>query len=77
MSEPVKSFDSDIADERRRKSSIVDLTLDFLDTTQYEFEEALLQTGFGKFHFCLLAVCGAIYLNTAIGKHMARKCFFN
>lgn len=66
MSEPVKSIE-DIADDKRRKSS-VDLTLDFLDTTQYDYEEALQQTGFGKFHLFLLAICGLIYLNTAIGK---------
>lgn len=28
---------------------------------------ALVQTGFGKFHFQMLAVCGLIYLNTALG----------
>lgn len=43
------------------------MTLDFLDDTQVEYEEALVQTGFGKFHYYLLAVCGLIYLNTAIG----------
>jgi MFS transporter, VNT family, synaptic vesicle glycoprotein 2 len=43
------------------------MTLDFLDDTQWDYEEALLQTGFGKFHYYLLAVCGLIYLNTAIG----------
>lgn len=43
------------------------MTLDFLDDTQVEYEDAIQQTGFGKFHFCLLAVCGMIYLNTAIG----------
>lgn len=44
-----------------------DMTLDFLDDTQVDYEEALVQTGFGKFHFFLLTVCGLIYLNTAIG----------
>lgn len=43
------------------------MTLDFLDDTQAEYEDAIQQTGFGMFHFCLLAVCGMIYLNTAIG----------
>jgi MFS transporter, VNT family, synaptic vesicle glycoprotein 2 len=43
------------------------MTLDFLDDTQVDYEEALVQTGFGKFHYYLLAVCGLIYLNTAIG----------
>lgn len=23
--------------------------------------------GFGRFHYCLLAICGMIYANTAIG----------
>lgn len=43
------------------------MTLDFLDDTQVDYEEALKQTGFGKFHYYLLAVCGLIYLNTALG----------
>lgn len=43
------------------------MTLDFLDDTQVEYEEAVSQTKFGKFHFFLLAVCGLIYLNTAVG----------
>lgn len=43
------------------------MTLDFLDDTQVDYEEALVQTGFGKFHYLLLAICGLIYLNTAIG----------
>ena len=51
--------------QARKKSR--DMTLDFLDDTQADYEEALLQTGFGRFHFCLLAVCGLIYLNTALG----------
>lgn len=42
------------------------MTLDFLDDTQADYEDALLQTGFGRFHYCLLAVCGLIYLNTAV-----------
>ena len=41
--------------------------LDFLDNTRVDFEDALLKTGFGKFHYLLLTVCGLIYLNTAIG----------
>lgn len=32
-----------------------------------DFERALEAAGFGKFHYMLLAVCGLIYLNTAIG----------
>ena len=43
------------------------MTLDFLDDTQVEYEEAVSQTQFGKFHFFLLTVCGLIYLNTAVG----------
>ncbi|XP_070508560.1 synaptic vesicle glycoprotein 2B-like [Chironomus tepperi] len=43
------------------------MTLDFLDDTQAEYEQAVSQTKFGKFHFFLLAVCGLIYLNTAVG----------
>lgn len=43
------------------------MTLDFLDDTQVDYEDALVHAGFGKFHFYLLAVCGLIYLNTAIG----------
>lgn len=57
----------EIPQEWRRKSS-VDLTLDFLDSTQSDYEQALVATGFGKFHFFLLAVCGLIYMNTAIGE---------
>lgn len=45
----------------------IEMNLDFLDFTHYDYEEALVQTGFGKFHFYLLAVCGLIYLNTAVG----------
>jgi hypothetical protein len=44
-----------------------EMTLDFLDETQVEYEEALLQTHFGKFHYSILAICGLIYLNTAVG----------
>lgn len=43
------------------------MTLDFLDDTQVDYEEAILKTEFGKFHYCLLAVCGLIYANTAVG----------
>lgn len=32
-----------------------------------DYENALLLTGFGKFHFLLLTCCGLIYLNTAVG----------
>lgn len=34
---------------------------------QVDYENALINAGFGKFHFFLLAVCGMIYMNTAIG----------
>lgn len=32
-----------------------------------DYENALINAGFGKFHFYLLIVCGMIYMNTAIG----------
>lgn len=54
--------------EQRARKASRDVTLDFLDDTQFDYEEALIQTGFGKFHFYLLAICGLIYLNTAIGE---------
>ncbi len=41
--------------------------LDFMDNTGVDYENALLNAGFGKFHYFLLAVCGLIYLNTAVG----------
>ncbi|XP_045469451.1 synaptic vesicle glycoprotein 2C-like isoform X2 [Harmonia axyridis] len=41
--------------------------LDFIEGQGEDFERALESTGFGKFHFTLLTVCGLIYLNTAIG----------
>uniref|UniRef100_A0A1B0CZJ6 Major facilitator superfamily (MFS) profile domain-containing protein n=1 Tax=Phlebotomus papatasi TaxID=29031 RepID=A0A1B0CZJ6_PHLPP len=41
--------------------------LDFMDSTAADYENALLNTGFGKFHYLLLTVCGLIYMNTAIG----------
>ncbi|KAJ6639965.1 Synaptic vesicle glycoprotein 2B, partial [Pseudolycoriella hygida] len=41
--------------------------LDFMDNTGVDYENALLNAGFGKFHYYLLAVCGLIYLNTAVG----------
>lgn len=44
-----------------------EMTLDFLDFTHVEYEEAVLATKFGKFHYFLLAICGLIYLNTAVG----------
>lgn len=34
---------------------------------QVDYENALINAGFGKFHFFLLAVSGMIYMNTAIG----------
>ncbi|VEN35502.1 unnamed protein product [Callosobruchus maculatus] len=41
--------------------------LDFIEGQGEDFERALEYTGFGKFHFILLTVCGLIYLNTAVG----------
>lgn len=41
--------------------------LDFMDSSGTDFENALVHSGFGKFHFSLLTVCGLIYANTAIG----------
>ncbi|XP_066246103.1 synaptic vesicle glycoprotein 2B-like isoform X2 [Euwallacea similis] len=41
--------------------------LDFIEGQGEDFERALESTGFGRFHFSLLAVCGLIYLNTAVG----------
>lgn len=43
--------------------------LDFMDNSgvRVDYENALVNAGFGKFHYFLLAVCGMIYTNTAIG----------
>ncbi|XP_049821480.1 synaptic vesicle glycoprotein 2C-like isoform X1 [Aethina tumida] len=41
--------------------------LDFIEEQGEDFERALESTGFGKFHFTLLTICGLIYLNTAVG----------
>ncbi|RZC31843.1 synaptic vesicle glycoprotein 2B-like [Asbolus verrucosus] len=41
--------------------------LDFIEGQGEDFERALESTGFGKFHFALLTICGLIYLNTAVG----------
>ncbi|XP_063704012.1 synaptic vesicle glycoprotein 2C-like [Culicoides brevitarsis] len=41
--------------------------LDFLETGGTDFENAIITSGFGKFHFSLLTVCGLIYANTAVG----------
>lgn len=38
-----------------------------MDNTGADYENALLNAGFGKFHYLLLAVCGLIYLNSAVG----------
>lgn len=35
--------------------------------TGADYEHALVNTGFGKFHFQLLSLCGLIYTNTAVG----------
>lgn len=34
---------------------------------EIDYEQALTLTGFGWFHYRLLALCGLIYANTAIG----------
>ncbi|XP_076294067.1 synaptic vesicle glycoprotein 2B isoform X1 [Lasioglossum baleicum] len=41
--------------------------LDFLADGGADFEHAITVTGFGKFHYMLLALCGLIYMDTAIG----------
>lgn len=43
--------------------------LDFMDNSgvRVDYENALINAGFGKFHYYLLIVCGMIYMNTAIG----------
>lgn len=38
-----------------------------MENTGADFENAITSTGFGKFHYLLLTVCGLIYLNTAVG----------
>ncbi|XP_065354815.1 synaptic vesicle glycoprotein 2B-like [Calliphora vicina] len=43
------------------------MSLDFLENLSSDYENALVLTGFGKFHLLLLTICGLIYLNTAIG----------
>lgn len=40
---------------------------DFKEDIGVDYENAIVNTGFGKFHYLILAVCGLIYLNTAIG----------
>ncbi|XP_074094378.1 synaptic vesicle glycoprotein 2B [Cotesia typhae] len=41
--------------------------LDFLADGGADFEHAITVTGFGKFHYMLLTICGLIYMDTAIG----------
>ncbi|XP_055585965.1 synaptic vesicle glycoprotein 2C-like [Uranotaenia lowii] len=41
--------------------------LDFTEAGSGDFENALVLSGFGKFHYRLLTVCGLIYANTAVG----------
>ncbi|XP_017139803.2 synaptic vesicle glycoprotein 2C-like isoform X3 [Drosophila miranda] len=41
--------------------------LDFLEDFASDYENALLQTGFGNFQFLLITICGLIYMNTAMG----------
>ncbi|XP_043064442.1 synaptic vesicle glycoprotein 2A-like [Drosophila ficusphila] len=43
------------------------MSLDFFGEFASDYENALLQTGFGKFQILLLLICGLIYMNTAIG----------
>ncbi|SPP88387.1 blast:Synaptic vesicle glycoprotein 2C [Drosophila guanche] len=43
------------------------MSLDFLEDFASDYENALLQTGFGYFQLLLLTICGLIYMNTAIG----------
>lgn len=40
--------------------------LDFIEGQGEDFERALESTGFGRFHFAILTVCGLIYTNTAL-----------
>ncbi|XP_066591986.1 synaptic vesicle glycoprotein 2B-like [Prorops nasuta] len=40
---------------------------DFLADGGADFEHAITVTGFGKFHYMLLTICGLIYMDTAIG----------
>ncbi|XP_052868506.1 synaptic vesicle glycoprotein 2B-like [Anopheles cruzii] len=42
-------------------------TVDLLESGGVDYEQALSLTGFGWFHYRLLALCGLIYANTAIG----------
>lgn len=41
--------------------------LDFIQGGSADYENALILTGFGKFHYLLLMICGLIYANTAVG----------
>ncbi|XP_018369030.1 PREDICTED: synaptic vesicle glycoprotein 2B-like [Trachymyrmex cornetzi] len=41
--------------------------LDFLADGGADFEHAITVTGFGRFHYMLLTLCGLIYMDTAIG----------
>ncbi|KAL9892747.1 synaptic vesicle glycoprotein 2C-like [Glossina fuscipes] len=43
------------------------MSLDFLEDLSSNYENALLLSGFGKFHLMLLTICGLIYMNTAVG----------
>ncbi|XP_033245596.1 synaptic vesicle glycoprotein 2C-like isoform X2 [Drosophila miranda] len=43
------------------------MSLDFLEDFASDYENALLQTGFGNFQFLLITICGLIYMNTAMG----------
>lgn len=50
-------------------NSVFVLGLDFMDNSgvRVDYENALINAGFGKFHIYLLIICGMIYMNTAIG----------
>uniref|UniRef100_A0A1A9VFU3 Major facilitator superfamily (MFS) profile domain-containing protein n=1 Tax=Glossina austeni TaxID=7395 RepID=A0A1A9VFU3_GLOAU len=49
------------------KETSFTIGLDFLEDLSSNYENALLLSGFGKFHLMLLTICGLIYMNTAVG----------
>jgi VNT family MFS transporter (synaptic vesicle glycoprotein 2) len=53
-------------DQRDQRSKSRRMSLTFLEDHQADYEEAILQTKFGKFHLYLLCICGLTYLQTAI-----------
>lgn len=62
-------MDEQSSDARPGRVSSYVMGLDFLDDSLagVDYENALISAGFGKFHYMLLALCGLIYLNTAVG----------